>query len=404
MTRAALWLSIVGIGEDGRDGLSPAATRLIAQAKLVVGGKRHLALAAPLDAETMAWPSPLHDAIPRILARRGEPVCVLASGDPFLYGVAPLLFAAVRPEEILCLPAPSSLSLAASRLGWALQDVGIVSLHGRDLARLIPHLQPRAKLLCLTWDETTPAKVATLLAARGLGGSRLTVLEALGGPRERVRGWAAGSFAADDIDPLNVVAVEVAAGRDAQLLPIAPGLPDELFEHDGQITKREMRAIVLSALRPFRGAHLWDVGAGSGSVAIEWALLDPANRATAIEMRPERAARIVHNAAALGVPGLAIRTERAPDVFADLPLPDAIFIGGGGTDHAMIALAFDALPSGGRLVVNAVTVETQAHLSGLHRAHGGELTIVSIAHADPIGRFRGWRPAMPITQWAVTKP
>ncbi len=352
----------------------------------------------------MTWPSPLHEAIPKILARRGEPVCVLASGDPFLYGVAPLLVAAVPAEEIVCVPAPSSLSLAASRLGWALQDVRIVSLHGRDLVRLVPHLQPHAKLLCLTWDETTPGKVAALLAARGLGGSRLDVLEALGGPRERIRRGTAETFAADDIDPLNVLALEIVAGREAQLLPIAPGLPDELFQHDGQITKREMRAIVLSALRPFRGGHLWDVGAGSGSVAIEWALLDPANRATAVEMRPERAARIVHNAAALGVPGLEVRVERAPGVFADLQTPDAIFIGGGGTDHAMIELAFDALPSGGRLVVNAVTLETQAHLTDLHRVHGGELTLISIAHADQIGRFRGWRPAMPVTQWAVSKP
>jgi precorrin-6Y C5,15-methyltransferase (decarboxylating) len=404
MTRVAPWLSIVGIGEDGRDGLSPAATRLIAQARLVVGGKRHLALAAPLTAETMAWPSPLHDAIPKILARRGEPVCVLASGDPFLYGVAPLLAAAVPPDEMVCLPAPSSLSLAASRLGWALQDVSIVSVHGRDLVRILPLLQPRAKILSLTWDETTPGKLAELLVARGLGGSRLTVLEALGGPRERVRHRAAHSFSANDIDPLNVVAIEVEAGATARLLPIAPGLPDDMFEHDGQITKREMRAIVLSALRPFRGGHLWDVGAGSGSVAIEWALLDPANRATAIEVRPERAARIVHNAAALGVPGIEVRIERAPDVFADLPAPDAIFVGGGGTDQAMIAPSLDALPRGGRLVVNAVTIETQAHLANWHREHGGELINVAIAHAHPIGRYRGWRPAMPIMQWAVTKP
>ena len=400
----APWLSIVGIGEDGRDGLSPAATRLIAQARLVVGGKRHLALAAPLTAETMVWPSPLHDAIPQILARRGEPVCVLASGDPFLYGVAPLLTAVVPAEEIVCLPAPSSLSLAASRLGWALQDVRIVSLHGRDLVRILPHLQPRAKILCLTWDETTPGNLAELLAARGLGGSRLTVLEALGGPRERVRGWAAERFSANDIDPLNVVAIDVEAGANARLLPIAPGLPDEMFEHDGQITKREVRAMVLSALRPFRGGHLWDVGSGSGSVAIEWALLDPANRATAIEMRPERAARIVHNAAALGVPGIEVRTERAPDVFAGLPKPDAIFIGGGGTGRTMIEQALDRLASGRPLVVTAVTVETQAHLGALHAAHGGELTMVSLAHAEPLGRFRGWRPALPIVLWAVTKP
>ena len=350
-TSTAPWLTIVGIGEDGRDGLSPAATRLLAQARLVVGGRRHLALAEPLGAETMAWPSPLHDAIPKILARRGEPVCVLASGDPFFYGVGSLLAAVLAPGEMTCLPAASSLSLAGSRLGWAMQDTRTVSLHGRDLARIIPDLQPRAKILCLTWDETTAGKLAALVAARGIGGSRLTVLEALGGPRERVRAWRADRFEASDIDPLNVVAIEVVAGAEAQLLPIAPGLPDDLFEHDGQITKREMRAIVLSALQPFRGAHLWDIGAGSGSVAIEWALLDPTNRATAIEARPERAARIVHNAAALGVPGVEIVAGRAPEALASLPPPDAIFIGGGGSDAAMVAHALAALPLGGRLVV-----------------------------------------------------
>ena len=405
MTQAstAPWLAIVGIGEDGRDGLSPAAARMIAQARLVVGGNRHLALAQPIEAETMAWPTPLHDAIPAILARRGEPVCVLASGDPFLYGVGNLLVGAVPPEEIICLPAPSSPSLAASRLGWALQDARIVSLHGRDLARIVPELQPRAHLLCLTWNETTPGKLASLLVAHGLGGSRLHVLEALGGPRERIRHWRADQFDAADIDPLNVVAIDVVAGPEARLLPIAPGLPDDVFEHDGQITKREVRAVALSALQPSRGGHLWDVGAGSGSIAIEWALLDASNRATAIEMRPERAARILHNAAALGVPGVEIVSGRAPEVLEGLAPPDAVFVGGGGADRAIVAHALAGLPPGGRLVVNAVTIETQAVLTELFRAHGGDLITIAVSHADPLGRFHGWRPAMPVTQWALTK-
>ena len=405
-TSTAPWLSIIGIGEDGRAGLSHAASTLLAQARLVVGGRRHLALAAPLGAETLAWPSPLQDAIPTILSRRGEPVCVLASGDPFLHGVGSLLAAAVPAEEFTCLPAPSSISLGAGRLGWTLQDTRLVSLHGRDLRRIIPHLHPRAKLLCLAWDETTPALLANLLCERGLGRSPMRVLESLGGPRERLRVTQADRFACEGIDPLNIVAIEVVADHGARLVPVAPGLPDEWFEHDGQITKHEIRAITLAALRPFRGGHLWDVGAGCGSVAIEWALLDPANRATAIESRPERAVRIARNAGRFGVPDIAIVTGHAPEALAGLAPPDAIFIGGGGgaNDGTLIEQAFAALPSGGRFVVNAVTIETQALLSRLYHAHGGELTSIAVARADAIGGFHGWRPAMPITQWAVSKP
>lgn len=398
------WLSIIGIGEDGRDGLSHAALQRLAQARLVVGGKRHLALAGPLEADTVAWPSPLHDAIPAIVARRGEPVCVLASGDPFFHGVGPLLASTIPAAEIDCLPAPSSLSLAAARLGWAAQDCRRVSLHGRDLRRIIPELQPRAKILCLTWDEGTPAQLAALLCQRGFPHTRLHVLEALGGSRERVRSVSAGDFDLADVDPLNVVALEVVAGPDARVVPLGPGLPDDWFEHDGQITKRDVRAATLSALRPWRGAHLWDIGAGSGSVAIEWALLDPLNRATAIEDRTDRAARIARNAGALGVPDLAVVTGRAPAALVGLEPPDAIFIGGGASDPSLVEAAWAALPLGGRLVINAVTLETQAVLLDQHAARGGELTTIAVAHADPVGRFRGWRPAMPVVQWAATKP
>lgn len=395
------WLSIVGIGEDGRDGLSLAARALIAQAGLVVGGRRHLALAAPIAADTLAWPSPLTDALPKILERRGSPTCVLASGDPFHYGIGALLAAHVSPDEFICLAAPSSFSLAAARLGWSLQDCRLVSLHGRDARRIIPHLQPRRRILALSWDATTPGIVAGLLRERGCGGSRLHVLEALGGPRERRRAAKAQTFDLDGIDPLNILAVEVEADVDAPLLPLTSGLPDDLFEHDGQITKREVRAMTLAALAPVRGAHLWDVGAGSGSVAVEWALLEPANRASAIEARPDRAARIARNAAALGVPDLAVVQGRAPEALAGLAPPDAIFVGGGG-EPAVFDAALAALKKpGGRLVANAVTIETQALLIDLFRRHGGTLTQIAIAHADPVGRFHGWRPAMPVTQWAL---
>ena len=397
------WLSIIGIGEDGRDGLSHAARALLAQARLVVGGHRHLALARPLEGEKMAWPSPLTEAIPLILARRGMPVCVLASGDPFFYGVGALLAAAVPTEEMTCIPAPSSLSLAAARLGWSLQDCRVVSLHGRDLRCIIAHLQPRAKILCLAWDGSTPRRLAQLLCQRGLGGTHLHVLEALGGPREKVSRATARAMSLDDVDALNVVALEVEADLGSRFVPLAPGFPDEWFEHDGQITKREVRAMTLSALQPFRGGHLWDIGAGSGSVAIEWALLDPSNRATAVEADPERVARIARNAGALGVPSLSIVTGRAPHALAGLAVPDAVFVGGGAGDAAVVEACWAALPVGGRLVVNAVTLETQAALTAQHAIRGGALTTVAIARADPVGRLRGWRPAMPITQWAVSK-
>jgi precorrin-6Y C5,15-methyltransferase (decarboxylating) len=398
------WLSIIGIGEDGRDGLSLAAREQLAQAKLVVGGKRHIALAAPIEAETMEWPSPLPEALPLILARRGERVCVLASGDPFFYGVGALLASAVPPQEYVCLPAPSSFGLAASRLGWPLQDCRLISLHGRDVARIIPQVQPRAKIIALTWDQTTPALLADLLCGLGCSNSMIHVLEAIGGSRERRRHALAEGFDLPDIAALNVVAVEIVADRHARLLSLAPGLPEDWFEHDGQITKSEVRAVTLAALRPMRGAHLWDVGAGSGSIAIEWALLDPANRATAIEPRPDRAARIAANAKRLGVPGVVVVEGRAPEALAGLSAPDAVFVGGGVSDTGVIGAAFAALPPGGRLVVNAVTLETQARLIELHRHSGGELTTIAIAHAEPVGRFHGWRPAMPVTQWSVNKP
>ncbi len=404
MTPHTPWLTVIGIGEDGRDGLSLAARRALAQARLVIGGRRHLALAAPLDAETMAWPSPLTDAVPAILARRGEPVCVLASGDPFFHGIGTLLAAHVPANEFACLPAPSSLSLAAARLGWTRQDCAEVSLHGRDLRRIIPHLQPRAKVLCLTWDGTTPALLAALLRERGMDGTTIHVLQSLGGPREAVASTTAAHFDLGDINALNVVALDVVAADGARTIPLSPGLPDEWFEHDGQITKREIRAVTLAALRPFRGAHLWDVGAGSGSVAIEWCLLDPRNRATAIEARADRAARAARNAGTLGVPDLAVVTGRAPAALAGLTAPDAVFIGGGVGEGTLLDVAWAALPRGGRLVVNAVTLETQALLIGTRARYGGDLTTIAVARAEPVGGFHGWRPAMPVTQWAASKP
>jgi precorrin-6Y C5,15-methyltransferase (decarboxylating) len=397
------WLSLIGIGEDGAEALSPAARTLLAQAQLIVGGARHLALAAPLAAKTMTWPSPMAAAIPEIVARRGSPVCVLASGDPFFYGAGSLLSAHVRPEEMQCLPAPSAFSLAAARLKWSLQECCLVSLHGREFERIIPALQPHAKILCLSWDETTPPRLAKLLCEKGLGPSRIIVMEAMGGPRERLRESTTQAFGMEGIDPLNLVAIEIAATAQSQILPVASGLADSWFETDGQLTKREVRAVALSSLAPRRGELLWDVGAGSGSIAIEWLLCHPANRAIAIESRADRASRITRNALSLGVPQLEIITGKAPEAFAYLPQPQAIFVGGGGGDTQLLDSAYAALPSGGRLVVNAVTIETEAELISRFKALGGGLLRIEIAHADPLGSFHGWRPALPVTQWSVTK-
>ncbi|MGB6176306.1 MAG: precorrin-6y C5,15-methyltransferase (decarboxylating) subunit CbiE [Methylocella sp.] len=397
------WLSLIGIGEDGIEALSPAARTLLAQAHLVVGGARHLALTGPLLAKTMTWPSPLANAIPIILARRGSPVCVLASGDPFFYGVGTLLGAHFGPQEMQCFPAPSAFSLAAARLNWSLQDCCLMSLHGREFERIIPVLQPHAKILCLSWDETTPPRLAKLLCERGLGQSRIVVMEAMGGRRERTRASAAETLSMEGIDPLNIVALEIVATGQSRILTVANGLADSWFETDGQLTKREVRAVTLSSLAPRRGELLWDVGAGSGSIAIEWLLSDAANRAIAIEAREDRASLISRNAASLGVPHIEIVTGMAPEAFATLPRPQAIFAGGGASNPKLLDAAYAALGPGGRLVVNAVTLETEAELGRRFKARGGDLVRIEIARANPLGSFHGWRPALAVTQWSVTK-
>jgi precorrin-6B C5,15-methyltransferase / cobalt-precorrin-6B C5,C15-methyltransferase len=399
------WLSIVGIGEDGVEGLSPIARGLVSSADIVFGGERHLNLAAPLiRGQATPWPSPFSRAVSKVLAMRGRQVCVLASGDPFFYGVGSVLAGHVRPEETVVVPAPSAFSLAAARLGWALPDIALVSLHGRELDRIRPHLHPGARVLALTSDSEGPAALARLLAEDGFGASPLTVLEALGGVNERTRTAIATSFDLADIAQLNVVAIEVAAAAGARVIAYNAGLDDALFEHDGQITKREIRAVTLSSLAPLRGELLWDIGAGSGSVAIEWLLADTSMRAVAIEARSDRAARICRNAASFGVPGLEVVEGQAPHVLAGLAPPDAIFVGGGASDEGVLDAAIASLRSGGRLVVNAVTLETEAELIARHAVLGGELIRIAVSRAARVGSKTGWRPAMPVTQWLWVKP
>ncbi|MCZ4091400.1 precorrin-6y C5,15-methyltransferase (decarboxylating) subunit CbiE [Sinorhizobium psoraleae] len=401
----APWLVIIGLGEDGVAGLGDEAKRLIAAAPVVFGGARHIELAGALiTGERHIWQSPFEKSVEAIVARRGSAVVVLASGDPFLFGVGVTLARRIDAAEMRTIPAPSSFSLAASRLGWALQDAATVSLHGRPLDLIRPHLQPGARVLVLTSDEDGPKALAALLCDGGFGQSRLTVLEALGGERERISRHIASCFALEDVHPLNVCAIEIVADADARVLPLAAGLDDALFEHDGQITKREVRALTLSALAPRKGELLWDVGAGSGSIAIEWMLADPAMRAIAIEASPERAARIGRNAARFGVPGLTVVEGEAPGALRGLASPDVIFVGGGGSEPGVMDAAIAALHPGGRLVANAVTTEMEAVLIAHQARLGGSLIRIDIARASPIGTMTGWRPAMPVTQWSWVKP
>jgi len=401
------WLSIVGIGEDGIAGLAPVAQRLVSDAELVVGGQRHLGLADQLiRGRRLAWPNPIGEAMPEIEKHRGRPVAVLASGDPFHYGVGDMLLRSVPADQTLCLPQPSAFSLAAGRLGWSLQDVSLVSLHGRALEGIVRYLQPGARILALSWDGDTPAKLAKLLEARGLGGSSITVLEAMGGSHERVRCTTAQDFDLGEVAALNTIALRIVSSATATILGLAPGLDDNLFEHDGQLTKREVRAVTLSALAPQQGELLWDVGLGAGSIAIEWLLRHPSLRAIGIEAEPERAARAARNAATLGAPDLKIVQGRAPASLAGLPAPDAVFVGGGLSDPGLLDVVWSALKPGGRLVANAVSLGSEARLLEYFQRHGGELTRLEVAKAGKAGRggVFVWRPAAPIVQWRLRKP
>jgi len=401
----APWLVIVGIGADGESGLSPRARAAIAEAELVMGSDRQLALLGTLvQGETLPWPSPLYRGITRLLERRGRSTCVLASGDPFFFGIGATLAPHLRRGEFVCHPAPSSFSLAASRLGWSLQATELVSLHGRDLNGIRRHLQPGQRVLALSWNGDTPAELAQLLSARGFGDSLVHVLESLGGREERIRCAHARSFAISPVNDLNVVGLELVAEPGAAILPYRASLPDDAFEHDGQMTKQDMRAITLSALQPRAGARLWDVGADSGSICIEWLLSHPACQATAIERDATRCARIRKNARSLGAMGLEVVHASAPEGLAGLPAPDAIFIGGGSSNPELLETCWNALSHGGRLVMNAVSLETEARLLAAYAEHGGELRRISIESAVPLGGMTCFRPALPVVQWRINKP
>lgn len=399
------WLSIIGVGEDGVEGLSSAARRAVSEAETVFGGRRHLRLLASLiRGEAVPWPSPIRSAIPKIEELRGRRVAVLASGDPFHHGIGSVLAEAVAADETAVFAAPSSFSLAAGRLGWALQDAGLVSLCGHPVETLLPHLQPARRLLVLSADETTPRSVAALLNDNGFGASQIAVMEALGGPEERIRTCRADVFDLPEMARLNTMAITVQASAGARIVPVGVALDDGMFETDGMLTKREIRAVTLSSLAPRAGELLWDIGTGSGSVAIEWLLAHPANRAVGVERREDRAARARGNAASLGVPHLEVVVGEAPGALGSLSAPGAIFVGGGIAREGVLETAWNALSSGGRLVANSVTLESDLALGEFVGKTGGTLTRLSVERLDRIGEMRGFRPAMTVTQLRATKP
>jgi precorrin-6B C5,15-methyltransferase / cobalt-precorrin-6B C5,C15-methyltransferase len=404
------WLSIIGVGEDGIAGLTSFARERVSSAKYVFGGERHLALVAPIiRGSAQRWSSPFDSTFAEVLSHRGEAVCVLATGDPMHHGAGSSLSQLVSADEAVVVPSVSAFTLAASKLLWSVADATLISLCGPPVQTLRPHLHPGARVLVLSAGSRTPSEVAVALSELGFGPTRMTVLEALGGHQERIRKTTAAEFDLVDVAPLNTVALEVAAGPTAAVIPLSTGLPDRYFEHDGQITKREVRTLTVSALAPKRGELLWDVGAGAGSIAIEWLLSDPSLTAIAIECRSDRAERIRRNARALGVPKLRLVEGRAPAVLDALPRPDAVFLGGGVSTPGMIETIQKVLAGGGRIVANAVSLESEACLLRWRKALGGELTRIAISRADRLGEdeprnVTGWRPLMPITQWCWTKP
>lgn len=397
------WLTVVGIGEDGYKGLGRNARHALLQARQVFGGARQLALLPPcIQAEQRHWPSPF--SLNPVLAQRGVPVCVLASGDPMLFGVGASLSRHVPFDEMRVIPAPSSYSLAAARLGWALQEVVTLSVVARPVAAVNAHLQNGLRLLVLSNDGSSPAAIAAQLSQCGFGPSRMIVLEHLGGSAERQIEGTAGEWNVPDIAALNLVAIECRAQPDALRLSPLGGLPDEAFRHDGQLTKRDVRAITLARLAPVPGELLWDVGAGCGSIGIEWMRAHPTCRAIAVEADEGRQHLIEFNRDALGVPGLELIRGRAPDALEGLEQPDAIFIGGGVTREGVLHACWRNLRSGGRLVANAVTLQSEAMLVNWREQHGGELTRIHLAHAKPLGEFDTWRQALPITLLEAIKP
>lgn len=387
---------VVGIGADGWSGLAPVSRDIVLGASVLWGGPRHLDLVPPVpDQERVPWPSPLLPSLPGLLSAYGDrPVVVLASGDPLVSGIATTLLDLGAPVRVV--PTVSSVALARARMGWSSESCAVVSLVGRPVPLVARELAPGRRILVLSSDESTPASLAALLTSSGWGSSAMTVLGDLGSSSESSVSGVASSWTGSS-PALNVIALEVSGSG---LASLAPGLPDDAFEHDGQLTKRDLRASALARLMPAPGQVLWDVGAGAGSVGIEWMRSHPTCRTIAIESEPTRAARISRNAASLGVPDLQVVEGSAPSALSGLEAPDAIFIGGGATGEGVLDACLTALRPGGRIVVHGVTLETETLLAKAYGDHGGELTRIGVETAAPIGHFAGWNPARAVTQWA----
>lgn len=406
IVRSGPRIPVVGIGADGWDGLSGIARAAVTECTVLLGSSRQLALLPDeVTARRVRWPSPLMPALPGLLAEyRDTRLGVLASGDPMFYGIGTTLARLLGPEALRVLPQPSSASLACARLGWPLPEVSIVSVVGRPVARVLPELTEGRRVLVLSADADTPHRVVDLLRDNGFRSSTVTVLEQLGGPAERIVRGTAGEWDAPPGDPLNIVAIETAVDPGYSRLTRLPGLPDTVYGGDGQLTKTEVRALTLSALAPAPGELLWDIGGGSGTIAIEWCRTHPTCRAITFELLERRREQIAANAAALGVPELEIRGEvPAALETVDPTPPDAIFLGGGLAQPGLFDSCWTRLRSGGRMVATAVTAESETLLVGWAAAHGGELRRFQVYRGEPLGRFTTWRPQLPVTQWSVTK-
>lgn len=395
------WLHIVGIGEDGLDGLVPATRAVVEAAEVILGGDRHHVLSETITAERLSWPSPFDAMIDTIRGLRGRRAVILVTGDPLWFSVGARIGRAIPSEEIVFHPQLSAFQLAAARMGWSLADVETLTVHGRPVEQMIAFIQPDQRLLILTTGADTPSRIAAFLTERGYGQSKMTVLAAMGGAEERRFDGIAEAWDFE-VPPFNTLAVDCVAAPDAALQPRVPGLDDSLFSSDGTMTKQEVRAVTVARLMPMRGALLWDIGTGCGSVAIEWIRAARYARAIGIEPRADRRAMAAANALALGAPGLEIVDGEAPAALEGLPAPDAIFIGGG-LDTTVFDAAFSALRPLGRIVANAVTLESEAVLLELHKRHGGQLSKIAVQRAEPVGRLTGWKPLMPVTQWSLVK-
>jgi precorrin-6B C5,15-methyltransferase / cobalt-precorrin-6B C5,C15-methyltransferase len=399
----AAWLTIIGIGDDGIEGLGDASRALVRHAQTIIAPDRVVKQADYPAAEVRLWSEGFEKVLDLIRERRDTPVVLLATGDPMHYGIGATLARHFGADEMLVIPAVSAFSLAAARLGWALQDVDCISLHGRPVSKLSLSLAPGRRILAYTSNAETVREAAELLAAKGYRASRLTVLEHMGGAEERRVDITVAQGPRHRGSDFNTLAIECIADADCQVLPTIPGLPDDAFRHDGQMTKREVRAASLAALAPYPGAVLWDVGAGCGSIAIEWMRAARGAKAIAIEDNAARREMMAENATTLGVPDLAIIEGRAPEALAGLAAPDAVFIGGGVSEPGVFEACFEALKPGGRLVANAVTVEGEARLIGLALRHDGRLSRIAVSRAEPVGRFLAFKPLMPVTMLEITK-